>query len=228
MFEGQYKIVSQNQTNDSIIMGITPRYTNQTIQSYTLILRTISNSIGQFIIKETNSTRFELRNERPFPFHNSSIPFFSPRLYSFLIQVEPFSLSILRKTTKEIIFQTPVKYPFAFLSNFIQLIAFIPTANIYGLGERTTNFKLKSGVYTLFNKDNPGIIDYGVGNNNNRYGSHPMYLMREQSGYYHINYLRNGFPMDIKLNTKGKVIKYYIAGRILNFSLFFGDKTQKM
>ena len=62
------------------------------------------------------------------------------------------------------------------------------TSNFFGMGERTTTFRLKSGIYTLYNKDLYGEVEDGKGKGKNRYGSHPMYLMREKSGNYHITY----------------------------------------
>ena len=47
------------------------------------------------------------------------------------------------------------------------------------MGERVTNFTLKDGTYTLWNRDAPKEIDDAKGKGNNLYSSHPMYLARE-------------------------------------------------
>lgn len=52
-------------------------------------------------------------------------------------------------------------------------------------------------------------------------GYHPMYLSRENSGNYHINFLRTGNSMNVELSSNS--IKYQITGGILDFHFFVGD-----
>jgi len=71
------------------------------------------------------------------------------------------------------------------------------------MGERVSNFSLGEGTWTLWNHDQPKVIDYGDGRRGgNLYSSHPMYLTREDSGKFHISFLRNSNAMDFILSKK--------------------------
>ncbi len=218
----------------------------------TLDINLISKDILQFIFRDNNTKRFELPLTDTFPYHKEKIIIdkqFNWKLgnldleYEFLFNEDPFSLEVLRKTTKEVIFSTK-ENNFFFADNYGEFTTELPTNNLFGLGERTSTFKLKSGIYTLYNKDLYGEIEDGKGQGKNRYGSHPMYLMREKSGKYHINYLRNSYPMDIILNfqdnysnkflkdvniiknSDGKnLITYKVVGGVFDFSIFLGDEN---
>jgi alpha-glucosidase (family GH31 glycosyl hydrolase) len=206
----------------------------------------VSKNTFQFIFRDGENQRFEQPYEELFPYHKNKIPIendFDFKLnnlgldYDFKITENPFSLEVSRKSTKEVVFSTN-NHDFFFGENYGEFTSELPTANLFGLGERTTTFRLKSGIYTLYNKDLYGEIEDGKGKGKNRYGSHPMYLMREKTGNYHITYLRNTFPMDVILdfpngnkNTrrmkigKKNLITYKVAGGIFDFSIFFGDEN---
>ncbi len=221
-------------------------------QEISLEINIISKDILQFIYRDLKTKRFELPLTEMFPYHKEKLKVdseFDWKLghldleYEFNISENPFNLEISRKTTKEVIFST-ADNDFFFAENYAEFIAEIPTNNLFGLGERTTSFKLKSGIYTLYNKDLYGEIEDGKGQGKNRYGSHPMYLMREKSGKYHITYLRNSHPMDVILNFQddysnkffnnkdikkspnGKnLITYKVVGGVFDFSIFLGSEN---
>ncbi len=195
-------------------------------KTYTLQINCLTDEIIQFKLTPNSVKLFELPKENPFV-HNKNITrelIISKLKYKISMQKNPFTFSIKRQKTNETIFKTEEKNPFRFMIDFTELKIKIPSKNIYGIGQRTSTFNLHSGTYTLYNKDNPNKIDYGIGKNNNRYGSHPIYLMREKSGYYHINYLRNSFGMDIELDLENNKLKYLILGGVLDFTLFLGNK----
>ena len=221
-----YTIESINQTNGSLFIDL---YSNHSFlqSNYTLEINFITYDIVQFIFREANSTRFELPKAEPFPYHKTKLGIYTfPQLkYQIVLTKNPFSLEIRRRATNETIFRTPRFLSFFFMKNFCHITTLIPTENLFGLGQRTSSFKIHTGIYTFYNKDNPSKLDFGIGHNNNKYGSHPMYLMKEKSGNYFISYLRNSFPMDIKVTIEKKEISYFIAGGVLDFSLFLGDKN---
>jgi alpha-glucosidase (family GH31 glycosyl hydrolase) len=189
----------------------------------------ISKEKLQFIFRNANETSFEMPCEDPFPCHkyrdNIILDFNMNNLeydYDFLIKERPFSFTLSRKSTKEILFTT-LNRQIVFKKNYVEISTDLPSENLFGLGERTTNFKIKSGIYTLYNKDLYGKLEDGKGQGLNRYGSHPMYLMRERSGNYHISYLRNTFPMDVIVDHEKSVIEYKIVGGVLDFTFFLGN-----
>ena len=191
----------------------------------------ISQHTVQFIFKDANRTRVEMPLREPFPFHsytkeaNVDLNMNNNDYdYELTLKENPFSFTLQRKLTKEIIFST-VNKPIIFLNNYSEISTDLPSENIFGLGERTTSFKLRSGTYTLYNHDLYGVIEDGKGKGVNKYGSHPMYLMREQGGDYHVSYLRNTLPMDVTVDHLRNQLTYKIAGGVLDFTFFLGDKN---
>jgi alpha-glucosidase/lysosomal alpha-glucosidase len=218
-----YRLLNYTQEKNHLNIQLGLNGENKT---YTLQINCLTDEIIQFKLTPNSVKLFELPKENPFV-HNKNITrelIISKLKYKISMQKNPFTFSIKRQKTNETIFKTEEKNPFRFMIDFTELKIKIPSKNIYGIGQRTSTFNLHSGTYTLYNKDNPNKIDYGIGKNNNRYGSHPIYLMREKSGYYHINYLRNSFGMDIELDLENNKLKYLILGGVLDFTLFLGNK----
>jgi alpha-glucosidase (family GH31 glycosyl hydrolase) len=191
----------------------------------------ISNNTLQFIFTDPHGDHKEMPKEDPFPYHvypdNMVEDFNMNNLnydYEFNVKESPFSLTILRKATKEVLFST-VNKDIIFKPDYVEITTDIPSEHIFGFGERTTTFRLKSGIYTIYNKDLYGEVEDGKGENKNRYGAHPMYLMREKSGNYHVNYLRNTYPMDVTIDHSANTLNYKIIGGVLDFTLFLGDKN---
>ena len=227
LFDNYYMIDNISNETNSLFISIKSNNTKVINRNYTLEINFISYDIIQFIFREVNSTAFELPKKEPFPFHRTKLKYFTREnlKYQIVIYYNPFCLEIRRRATNETIFMTSANLPFLIMDNFCLLSTMIPTEYLFGLGQRTSSFKIRSGIYTMYNKDNPSKLDFGVGTNNNKYGSHPMYLMKENSGNYFISYLRNSFPMDIKVKIEKKEIHYFISGGVLDFSLFLGDKN---
>ena len=222
-FEYSYKLINFIEDKNHINIQLQLNGENNT---YSLQMNCLSDEIFQFKLTPNKVKLFELPKVNPYV-HNENITReinINKLKYKLEIQRNPFILIIKRRNTNEILFKTEEKNPFRFMVDYTEIKIQIPSKNIYGIGQRTTKFNLHSGTYTLYNKDNPNQIDYGIGNNNNRYGSHPVYLMREKSGFYHINFLRNSFAMDIELDLEKKKISYLILGGVLDFTLFLGNK----
>jgi alpha-glucosidase (family GH31 glycosyl hydrolase) len=202
---------------------------DKTFADLTMEIFLITKNTLQFTIKGGNNK--EMPKEDPFPFHtykdNLVEDFNINNLnydYEFNVKEYPFSLTILRKETREVLFST-INKEIIFKPDYVEISTDTCSENLYGLGERTTTFRIKSGTYTLYNKDLYGEIENGKGENKNRYGSHPMYLMRERSGYYHVSYLRNTHPMDVIIDHDKLSMTYKIVGGIIDFTFFLGDKN---
>ena len=57
------------------------------------------------------------------------------------------------------------------------------------------------------------------------YGYHPVYLLHEKSGNFDMVYLRSSNAMDVFIDTFNRKLTYKIAGGILDFQFFLGDKN---
>lgn len=197
---------------------------NTSSKFLTLEIFLISENTIQFIFRDQNEKSFEMPLEELYPYNEfkNQLKGMTELEFDFEITSNPFSLTILRKSTKEVIFSTK-NMAIVLEKNYAELSTVIPSQNLFGIGSRTTSFKIKSGIYTLYNKDIPGVLEDGSGDGKNRYGSHPMYLMREKSGNYHISYLRNSLPMDVIVNHEQSKLTYKITGGVLDFTIFLGD-----
>ncbi|TRM57022.1 glycoside hydrolase family 31 protein [Schizophyllum amplum] len=136
----------------------------------------------------------------------------------------PFSFSIFRTNTSEVLFST-ASHPIIFEDQYLRLQTTLPeNANIYGLGEHTNSFRLDNHntTLTMFNRD-----AYGVPNTTNLYGSHPIYQEHRETGTHGV-LLLNSNGMDIKLNqTDGEAstLEYNVVGGILDLYFFSGSET---
>ncbi|KAH7104644.1 glycoside hydrolase family 31 protein [Auriculariales sp. MPI-PUGE-AT-0066] len=141
----------------------------------------------------------------------------------FKYQTTPFSFQVIRKSDKEVLFDT-TNQPLVFEEQYLRIATTLPAdANLYGLGEHTSSFRLPNDNYTrtLWNRDS-----YAVPENSNLYSTHPVYYEHRKSGT-HAAFLLNSNGMDIKINqVSGKTqLEYNIIGGIFDFYFLAGSKT---
>ncbi|EMD34263.1 glycoside hydrolase family 31 protein [Gelatoporia subvermispora B] len=136
----------------------------------------------------------------------------------------PFSFSVLRTSTREVLFTTG-SHPLIFEPQYLRLTTDLPqNANLYGLGEHTDTFRLPTHNYTrtLWSRD-----AYGVPNGTNLYGNHPVYFEHRDTGTHGI-FLVNSNGMDIKIDdsTPGKTtLEYDVIGGVLDFYFLAGSES---
>ena len=170
-------------------------------------------------IDSSTQPRFSLPHEYPYPFTKKN-PFKNPN-YIVLIEKEPFSIAVQRVTTGETIFNTS-QFDFIYSDYYLSFGTALPSQYLYGLGERRRSFLYDSGLYTIWNKDQFSMIDYGKGNQQT-YGCHPMYMVREnQTGFWDIVYLRNSNAMDFKFSAESKTLEFFLTGGMIELKFFFG------
>ncbi|KAJ7778724.1 alpha-glucosidase [Mycena maculata] len=131
----------------------------------------------------------------------------------------PFSFSIVRSATSEVLFST-ASHPIIYENQYLRTKTVLPTdANIYGLGEHTNTFRLDpdNTTLTLWSRD-----AYGVPTGTNLYGNHPVYFEHRSTGT-HAVLLLNSNGMDIKL-TRG-ALEYNVIGGVLDFYFLAGSQT---
>lgn len=145
----------------------------------------------------------------------------SPRsaAIQFNYTVSPFSFSIYRTHTAEVLFSTE-SHPLIFEPQYLRVKTALPAnANIYGLGEHTNPFRLPSAntTLTLWSRD-----AYGTPNNTNLYGNHPIYFEHRPTGTHGV-FLLNSNGMDVKL-TNGS-LEYNVIGGVLDFYFLAGSTS---
>jgi alpha-glucosidase/lysosomal alpha-glucosidase len=93
----------------------------------------------------------------------------------FSYEKDPFSLTIRRQSSNEIIFS--LEKDFIYSDKYLEFTTQLASENVFGLGERfIKNLKLKPGIYNLFARDEPMLIDDGRLPGKSVYSSHPVYL----------------------------------------------------
>lgn len=61
----------------------------------------------------------------------------------------------------------------------------------------------------------------------NAHGHHPMYIIQEKSGLWHINYLRNFNGQEFTL-FENNTIKYQMIGGVIDFHFFLGNSPEEV
>jgi len=193
----------------------------------TLEIFTIDKDHINIIITDDSTTRFKIPEEDPFPYSKTKGP--GSLIYpNFRVKVteDPFSISIFKLDSEEIFKLDTENFEFVFEENYLDFSVLVPSKYLYGLGERIMDFKFQPGIYTIYNKDQYDTEEDGTGGKN-IYGSHPMYLVKDQSGAFHVNYLRNTFPMDaiVKEHKNSFAINFKVLGGIIDFHFFVGEEN---
>lgn len=139
----------------------------------------------------------------------------------FDITEEPFSFRIFRKDGNETIFDSSAA-GLVFEDQYLRLRTSLPTdTNLYGLGEHTDDFRLKTDDYhrTIFNADAPGLPQ-----GQNLYGSHPIYIEHRPTGSHGV-FLLNSGGMDVfidKDDAAKQYLEYNVLGGVLDFYFLAG------
>lgn len=133
----------------------------------------------------------------------------------------PFSFSIVRPKTGEILFDTSAA-SLVFESQYLRLRTSLPeNPNLYGMGEHSDPFRLNTTNYirTLWSQD-----AYGIPAGANLYGNHPIYFDHRVSGTHGVFFL-NSNGMDVKINNtdgRNQYLEYNTLGGVLDFYFMAG------
>ncbi|KAE8355353.1 putative alpha/beta-glucosidase agdC [Aspergillus coremiiformis] len=143
----------------------------------------------------------------------------------FEYQAVPFSFTVKRKD--EVLFNSSASN-LIFQSQYLKLRTWLPDhPHLYGLGEHTDALHLPTTNYTrtFWNRDS-----YGIPENSNLYGTHPVYYdHRSQSGTHGV-FLLNSNGMDVRIDKteNGKhYLEYNTLGGIFDFYFFTGSNPKE-
>jgi alpha-glucosidase len=139
----------------------------------------------------------------------------------FKYQKNPFSFSVLRAKTGEVLFDSSAE-SLVFQSQYVRLRTKLPEdPNLYGLGEHSDSFRLNTTNYirTLWSQDS-----YATPTNANLYGNQPVYFDHRKGGTHGV-FLLNSNGMDIMINKDGyskQYLEYNTLGGVLDFYFVAG------
>jgi len=175
------------------------------------------------VIRDADKLRYEIPFEDPYP-HPKNPKYMKIEESNFLFEFKdnPFDFIVRRKSTKEVIFKLTDRLIYTDL--YLEFSFYTPTKEIYGLGMRLASFQYNPGTYSLFLLDRSGKIDRGTPGFNGQ-GHHSMYLMKENSGNYHVFLLRNVAFGEVTIYEENK-IKWQLTGGVLDFNFFLGKSPE--
>jgi alpha-glucosidase (family GH31 glycosyl hydrolase) len=214
------KIISKEHKDNHILCKLQAPH-----KSLTLDIAFLDKNHVNVQINDDSTNRHALPEHEPFPYlkEKTTVPESSVN-YKVETTEDPFTVTILN-LKNEVIFKLDTEnFPFTYDENYVDFTVHLPSKYLYGLGERIMDFKFQPGIYTIYNKDQYDTEEDGTGGKN-IYGSHPMYLVRDRTGNFHVNYLRNTHPMDVivKDHNDTFILNYKVLGGVIDFHFFVGE-----
>ncbi|XP_019573698.2 sucrase-isomaltase, intestinal [Rhinolophus sinicus] len=190
----------------------------------TVLLTTQSQTPNRlrFKITDPNNRRYEVPHQFVKEFNG---PTASDTLYDVQVTENPFSLKVIRKSSKITLFDTSIG-PLVYSDQYLQISTRLPSDYIYGLGEhihKRFRHDLYWKTWPIFTRDQlPGD------NNNNLYGHQTFFMcIEDTSGKSFGVFLMNSNAMEIFIQPT-PVVTYRITGGILDFYIFLGDTPEQV
>ncbi|CAK9806680.1 Lysosomal alpha-glucosidase [Anthophora plagiata] len=184
------------------------------------LIKIESSTIDDSILRVKIYDPIKKRYEPTWPLRADPEPFLKKNVnakYKFDIDNIKPGFKVHRTSDDTVIFDSIDVGGFIFADQFLQISGLLPTHNIYGIGEHQANLKLNTNwkMFTLFNRDQPPTEDA------NLYGSHPFYLVMENSGKSHGVLFLNSNAMDVILQPS-PAVTFRTIGGIFDIYFFLG------
>ncbi|KAF7273588.1 lysosomal alpha-glucosidase-like [Rhynchophorus ferrugineus] len=137
--------------------------------------------------------------------------------YIFELDTFKAGFKVVRKSDNTTLFDANNFLNFVFSDQFLQISSKLPSKYVYGIGEHTSDLLLdvEWTRFTLWNHDLPPMY------NENLYGSHPFYLVMENTSNSHGVFLFNSNAMDV-LFQPAPAITFRTIGGVLDLYFFLG------
>lgn len=144
----------------------------------------------------------------------------------FNVEESPFSFSVSRKSTGEILFDTSGT-SLIFESEYLKLRTSLPMdPNLYGLGESADSLRLPTSNYfhTFWNAGEPFLPKQ-----TNLYGSHNIYYDHRGTNGTHAVFLlsSSGVKVNIDQDDDGQYLEYNSLGGVFDFYFMSGSTPKQ-
>jgi len=196
--------------------------TSEIVKNLHMIVTFHDKTTFRIRIIDNDEARWEVPEKYPFPHFTSNDKITQEEGDCTIdVQSDPFAVTVTRKDTKEVIFDTKNK-KLIYSNLYIELGTTLPTDNIYGIGERNYQFKLGPGRFTIWGRDDPKLLEDGTGGYNT-YGHHPISLIRDGKGDFFLCFMRNSNAMDVVIDRSPSVT-YKMVGGVIDLVFFVGKQ----
>ena len=196
---------------------------SEDIRRLEVTVSSLSEDVVRVKITDAESKRFQVPDPKlKLPLFRSK---FTDKKYEVSISAATGRLKITRKANKKTIFSVNLK-KIIFSDQFIKLTnEEVPSTSLYGLGQNMDSFRKDFSSHfkriVMFNRGD------AVRKENNLYGSHPFYLMRDDDDNSHGILLFNNNYQEVILSPS-PYISYHTTGGVLDFFVFLGPSNNNV
>ena len=144
--------------------------------------------------------------------------------------VEDFTFRLMTQENEEF-FYFSTKKNFVFSDTYINFESKLTSDNIYGFGERTHDFKLNQGLYTIWPNDCGGTrYDHGQGGMN-QYSHQPIGIHKTKYenlwlGFVFLN--TNAQDVAIRSDTNNTYLTHKTIGGIIDYYIIVNDSPEEV
>lgn len=214
-----YKYINQSK-DDSNFLGFLKQEKKSIYKNDVPLIKIEATSIDSSILRVKMYDPTKNRYEPPWPIRSDPKPFLfkiTNTTYQFKSDNVKSGFKVDRVSDGTTLFNSIGIGGFIFADQFLQITTLLSTNNIYGIGEHRSSLKLNTNwqSFTLFNKDQPPT------ENANLYGSHPFYIVVEDSGMAHGVLFLNSNAMEVILQPT-PAITFRTIGGIFDIYFFLG------
>lgn len=143
---------------------------------------------------------------------------------------DSFEFLLKDPVSDNVIFDTN-KRSLIFSDKYIEIGMTLPTQVLFGLGQHNAKFLLTEGIWTMFNRDQPGSpVATGKGDEQ-LYGTHPFLMGKTTDNKFFglLFYNSNAQQVKIRYSPSGKsLINYVTVGGVLDVYYFMPDSADNI
>uniref|UniRef100_G3U1B0 Sucrase-isomaltase n=1 Tax=Loxodonta africana TaxID=9785 RepID=G3U1B0_LOXAF len=176
----------------------------------------------RFKITDLNKSRYEVPHQYLKSFTG---PATSEALYDVIVNETPFSIQVIRKSNKNILFDSSIG-PLVYADQYLQISTRLPSEYIYGIGEhnhKRFRHDLYWKTWPIFTRDQTPADIHDLFASNHTF----FMCIEDTSGRSFGVFLMNSNAMEIFIQPP-PVVTYRVTGGILDFYIFLGDTPEQV